>query len=386
MKCKKGIFYVAFILLCMVQVQAQRALPIHITFTLSSAILPEDSAVFITGSIEPLGDWNPGKIKMEYAGNHTWRTVFTLSAPASVEYKYTLGSWEYEAAAPDGTPLSNFSTSLLQDTTISDTIGLWTNGTHNKVTEHHVTGIVKYHPAMKGKGIKDRDVTVWLPPGYDSSANTSYPVLYMHDGQNIFDPAASAFGVEWSIDETCDSLIKQGKISPLIVVGISNTTDRSFEYAPGAKGEAYMNFIVKQLKPFIDSVYHTNPDREHTLVGGSSLGGLISFMLTWQHADVFSKAICMSPAFKINWLDYVKTVNGYRGKKKDLSFYINNGGVGLDAQLQPGVNAMLAALQRKGYMEGKDIKYVPDIKANHSETSWAKRFPEAIVWCMDLIK
>ncbi len=381
MKGKKNILYLVFILFYVMQVNAQTATPIHITFMLTSTVLPADSAVYITGSIEPLGNWNPGKVKMDYEGNNTWRTSFTLDKPVSVEYKYTLGSWEHEAAASDGSPLSNFSADLQHDTTVRDTINSWTTGTENKVIEHHVTGTVQYHPAITGAGIKDRDVAVWLPPNYDSSGNTRYAVLYMHDGQNAFDPATSAFGVEWNIDETCDSLIKQGLIPPLIVVGIYNTSNRSSEYVPGRDGESYMNFIIKKLKPFIDSAYHTNPDNEHTLTGGSSLGGLISFMLAWQHPDVFSKAICMSPAFKITRLDYVKNVMTYKGKKKPLFFYIDNGGVGLDAQLQPGVNAMVSALRKKGYEEGKDIKYVSDIRANHSEASWAKRFPEAIISC-----
>ncbi len=382
----KTVIGITFIFLFMAAAKAQKKQDMRITFQLISLVLPEDSTVFITGSIEQLGDWNPGKIKMKYKGNHTWNAQFTLPAPQSVEYKYTLGNWEHEAAREDGTPLSNLSADLQQDIIISDTVAYWTAGTQNKVTEHHVTGTVRYHPAMKGSGIKDRDVAVWLPPGYDSSGNTRYPVLYMHDGQNIFDPANSAFGVEWGIDETCDSLIKQGAIPPLIVVGIDNTSDRSFEYAPGKKGEAYMNFIVKKLKPFIDSTYRTQKDKDHTIVGGSSLGGLISFMLVWQHPDIFSKAICMSPAFKINKLDYVKNVLVYSGKNKPVFFYIDNGGVGLDSQLQPGVNAMLTALQKKGYEEGKEVNYVSDVTANHSEASWAKRFPAAIVWCMGLMK
>ena len=381
MKYKSAILFF-FISLCMMQTKAQKTHPIHISFLLTSLTLPEDSTVFITGSIAPLGDWNPGKVKMNYEGNHTWSLSLALDKPESIEYKYTLGTWEHEAAAADGKPMSNFSASLQQETTLRDTIAAWTAGTENKVTEHHITGTLHYHPAMKGNGIKDRDISVWLPPGYDSTGSTRYPVLYMQDGQNIFDPANSAFGVEWSIDETCDSLIKAGVIPPLIVVGITNTTDRSFEYVPGAKGEVYMNFIVKQLKPFIDSAYLTQKDKAHTFVGGSSLGGLISFMLVWQHPDVFSKAICMSPAFKVNRLDYVKNVSAYRGKKKPVFFYIDNGGVGLDAQLQPGVNAMLAALQKKGYEQDKEVKYVNDKAANHSEASWGRRFPEAIKWCM----
>ncbi len=370
----------------MTTTEAQKQTPLHITFTLTSATLPEDSTVFITGGIGALGNWDPGKVKMTYNGNHQWSYAFTLSTPVAVEYKYTLGNWQHEAASTDGKPLTNFSASLLHDTTVSDTINLWTTGTENKVVEHHVTGTVLSHPAMKGKGIRDRDVVVWLPPNYDTTGSTKYPVLYMHDGQNIFDPATSAFGIEWRVDETCDSLIKSGAIQPLIVVGIYNTSDRSLEYVPGKSGTAYMNFVAKQLKPFIDSAYHTAPDAAHTLTAGSSLGGLISFMLAWQYPGVFSKAICMSPAFKVNRIDYVKDVTFYKGKKKPVAFYIDNGGVGLDSQLQPGVNAMLAALRRKGYVQDADVKYVPDIRAKHSEASWAKRFPEAITWTMGLIK
>ncbi len=372
-----------FVFFVMMKTQAQKQNPVSVTFRLTSNTLSEDSSVFITGSLEPLGEWNPGKVKMNYEGNHVWSIRINIDKPHSVEYKYTLGTWEHEGAKADGTPLSNLSANLQRDTTLNDTIDNWTKNTQNGTTEHRITGTVQYHPAMKGKGIKDRDVVVWLPPDYDSSGKTRYPVLYLQDGQNVFDPATSAFGVEWNVDETCDSLIKAGMISPLLVVGIYNTKDRSFEYTPGAKGEAYMNFLVKELKPFIDSAYATNKDKAHTFVGGSSLGGLISFMLTWQHADVFSKALCFSPAFKINKLDYVKNVTSYRGKKKEVSFFIANGGVGLDAQLQPGVNAMLSALQKKGYEGGKEVKYENDIKANHSEASWAKVFPHAIVWCID---
>ena len=382
MRYKIAILFL-FIFFVMMKSQAQKLHPVSVTFRLTSTALPEDSSVFITGNIEPLGEWNPGKTKMNYEGNHVWRIRINIDKPVSIEYKYTLGNWEHEGAKTDGTPLANLSANLQHDTTINDTIGEWTKNTQNQTTEHRITGVVKYYLAMKGKGIKDRDVAVWLPPNYDSSGKTRYPVLYMQDGQNVFDPATSAFGVEWSVDETCDSLIKAGTISPLIVVGIYNTKDRSFEYAPGTKGEAYMNFMVKKVKPFIDSTYATNKEKEHTFVGGSSLGGLISFMLAWQYPDVFSKAICFSPAFKINKLDYVKNVTSYKGKKKEISFYIANGGVGLDAQLQPGVNAMLSALQKKGYEEGKEVKYVNDIKAAHSEASWAKVFPDAIVWCME---
>jgi len=153
------------------------------------------------------------------------------------------------------------------------------------------------------------------------------------------------------------------------------------EYTPGDKGTAYMNFVVNVVKPLIDSTYRTKPDRMHTLVGGSSAGGIISFMLAWEHPEVFSKAICMSPAFKSlspgGW-DYTHTVRESKGKKP-IFLYLDNGAIGLDSQLQPGIDAMLTALKSKGYTEGKDFVFLRDPNAKHSEADWAKRFPNALM-------
>jgi predicted alpha/beta superfamily hydrolase len=356
---------------------------IRVTFILTSPDLPDDTSVYITGSVEPLGMWNPGKVKMEPKGSHTWTKEIQISRPLSIEYKYTLGSWEREGADANGSPLSNFATNVSQDKVVRDTVLFWTKGPRQRVVHGQITGTVKYHRTLKGAGIKDRDLVVWLPPGYETDKNRRYPVLYMHDGQNVFDPVTSAFGVDWSIDEAVDDLIKKKLIDPVIVVGIYNTGDRMKEYTPGEKGAGYIDFVVKTVKPFIDTTYRTRPDRKNTIVGGSSAGGIISFMIVWEHPDVFSKAICMSPAFKTptsmaaGW-DYAKVVATSTGKKKDVFFYIDNGGVGLESQLQPGVDEMIAALKSKGYQEGKDFVVVIDPTAKHSEADWAKRFPHAL--------
>ena len=363
--------------------QAQTESSIRVTFILTSPDLPDDTSVYITGSVEQLGMWNPNKVKMDPKGNHTWTKEIVISRPVSIEYKYTLGSWEREGANADGSPLSNFNTNASQDKTVKDTVLFWTKGPRQRVVHGQITGTVKYHRALKGAGIKDRDLIVWLPPGYEADTSRRYPVIYMHDGQNVFDPATSAFGVDWSVDETADDLIKKKSIEPVIVVGIYNTSDRMKEYTPGDKGAAYMEFIVKTVKPLIDSTYRTKPDRKNTIVGGSSAGGIISFMLVWEHPEVFSKAICMSPAFKTptsmsaGW-DYAKVVETSTGKKKDVFFYIDNGGIGLESQLQPGVDEMIKALKAKGYQEGKDFVVVIDPNAKHSEADWAKRFPNAL--------
>ena len=360
--------------------QPQHSKPNKITFQLFSPDLNKESAVYITGSIPELGNWNPAAIQMNFIGNHRWEKTIETKAAFGIEYKFTLGSWEKESVNANGLPLDNFIVKVSSDTLIKNDIYFWKDGTIKNVVGK-ITGTVKYHYNFEGKNLLDRDIIVWLPTNYDNN-NERYEVLYMHDGQNLFDPKTSSFGVDWQVDEAMDSLITLKKIKPLIVVGIYNTKDRSSEYLPADKGKDYMQFLVHQLKPFIDKNYRTKPGRKHTFVGGSSMGGIISFALVWEYPAVFSKAICMSPAFKINHIDYVKDVIGYTGKKKKIKLYIDNGGIGLEEQLQPGIDNMLKALEQKGFIKGTDYLWVHDKNAKHFEAAWAKRMPFALQWLL----
>lgn len=366
---------------------------VEVTFRIHAPDLAEDAEVFITGSVPGLGDWNPGKVRMTATDGHIWTYHIAASESQTIEYKYTLGTWEREGAGADGRPLPNFSLTIHGPTVQDDTVNFWTNGQRREF-HGQVAGTVRYHRAMAGDGLSPRDVIVWLPPGYEepgengtskSSSSTRYPVLYMQDGQNIIDPATSSFGTDWEVDEACARLIAEKKIPPLIVVGIYNTPDRNKEYLPGPKGTAYMEFVTRQLKPFIDAHYRTEPSRDSTFVGGSSAGGLCAFILAWEHSDIFSGAICMSPAFRIEPkdsgdtpIDYVTTVETSDLPRQPVFLYIDIGGVGLEANLQPGVDAMLTALKAKGLKEGSDFAYVRDPDAKHFEAAWAKRFPAAL--------
>jgi len=352
----------------------------RVTFQLTALNVSESDTVFIAGSTSSIGGWQPNKVALTKEKDNKWTTSIDFENEKSIEYKFTLGSWEREGANAEGFPLSNFVLSIEKDTTVELSIAHWTNGV-TKAIKGQITGTVKYHRNVKGDNVLSRDLVVWLPPNYIEEER-SYPVVYMQDGQNIFDPATSSYGTDWAIDETCDSLIKAGKIPAVIVVGIYNTNDRNEEYHPGKKGENYMRYVVETIKPLIDSNYRTKPDKENSIVGGSSSGATFAFMMAWEYPDVFSKTICLSPAFKINNIDLVKTVNEYKGDKKPLQFYIDNGGIALETKLQPGIDKMLEALQQKGYKEGQDYLWIKDDKAQHNEAAWAKRFPTAIEWIM----
>jgi len=364
---KKILAYFILILLLNIQSFAQ----IKVKIIVTSNNVSETEKIFITGNKPELGSWDPGIISLEKENDSTWSKEFYFSKGAGIELKFTKGTWNNEALNEDNGIPGNTNLTVFRDTIIYFNINNWANS--HKQISGQITGDVKYHKNLIGKNILTRDIIVWLPPGYNSLTNKYYPVLYMQDGQNIFDPSTSSFGIDWQIDETSDSLIKAKSINEIIIVGIYNTSRRSSEYNNNDTGYAYINFIINTLKPFIDSTYRTLSDKNNTAIGGSSLGGLISFIAAWEHPDIFSKAACLSPAFKISDIDFVKTVKAYTGLKKPIKFYIDNGDIGLEKRLQPGVDEMLSVLRDKGYVDGKDIYCFQDFNADHNEATWAKR-------------
>jgi len=351
----------------------------EITFVVTSDSLADTSTVFITGNHPLLGNWNPGVAQLEKNKTNEWEGKFMFPVGYHLEYKLTLGSWEHEAIDDHGVIPGNSKLNIINDTIIYVQIPSWQD-TSYQIFDGQITGKVQYHPKIKGKGINERDIVVWLPPGYDENIVVHYPVLYMHDGQNMFDPKTSAIGVDWQIDEAADSLIRKDYIEPIIIVGIHNTPHRNSEYSLNDTGYAYMNFVVNELKHFIDDKYRTLTDREFTATGGSSMGGLISFMLLWEHSDVFSKAACISPALKIDSYDFVTPVENYAGDKKNVAIYIDNGGIGVEDSLQAGINDMLSVLKKNGYAENGDLYWYKDAGAKHTESDWAKRIWRPLIY------
>ena len=350
-----------------------------VTIELIADNLPGRSKIYVTGNDEQLGNWQPDEVELTEIGKGRWSSSFSFAKGKKLEFKITRGSWENEALNDDGTVPDNYLVEVLSDTTITIRVNLWADQVERKF-EGQITGTVQYHSDFQGEGIKPRDIIVWLPPNYDLEKDVRYPVLYMHDGQNIVDPSTSAFQVDWQLDETADSLIRQELIEPIIIVGIYNTSDRSKEYSEDTLGLLYMKFIVDSLKPFIDKNYRTKPDRINTANGGGSLAGLISFMLMWDHSEIFSKAICFSPAFKVDQYDFVDNIKSYSGGKKQFKLFIDNGDNELDESLQPGVEEILKVLKQQGYAEGRDFYLRKGKNSMHNERDWAKNIWRALIY------
>ena len=377
---------VAFVLLFLVpntfaNGQKPREDDVEIRFELRSESIVKDASVFITGSVAGLGFWNPSKVKMKPSEPGLW--VYTIKAKqgSKIEYKYTLGNWANEGAKPDGSPLPNFKLTASANTTVKDKVEKWTDPAKRPLLDGQVTGQLRYHRKMKFEGLLPRDIVVWLPENYEK-VNTRYGVLYMHDGQNLFDPSTSSFGVDWQIDETLANLQGQQKYTPMICVGICNTPQRNRDYLPGKQNNTYLEFIVKKLKPFIDTNYRTRPQRKYTSVGGSSNGGICAFRCAWNYPDVFSRAFCFSPAFRYRndhgklVINYIEEFSNSPNPIHAPFLIIANGGLGLDKHLQEGVDAMEQSLAEKGLNRPKDfvIKIYPN--SQHNEAAWAKQFSE----------
>jgi predicted alpha/beta superfamily hydrolase len=362
------------LLICLASLLVRAQQSVEITFKIKANNIPDTGKVYISGNKPELGNWQPGEISLINTSGNIWERTFSFPAGESIECKITLGSWDREALNTDGSVPKNIRFRAYTDTVISLTINNWKEVKGNtSMFKGQVTGHLDYIRNLKGDGLPPRDIIVWLPPDYSKDTTKRYPVLYMQDGQNLFDPATSAFGIDWQLDETADSLIRQGRMKPIIIVGITNTLWRKSEYAESDTGIAYMNFVVGKIKPLIDSAYRTLTGPLNTAVGGSSLGGLISFMLAWNYPDIFSMAMCVSPALKIYNYDYVDNVESYTGPQKDLKFYFDMGMHSKDSLLVSGVNAMIKVLVDKGYEIGKDIMLYEDEHGEHNEISWAAR-------------
>ena len=256
---------------------------------------------------------------------------------------------------------------------------------------HTLTGNIQRHRGFRSKIFANRrDVLVYLPRGYRRFSRQRYPVLYLQDGQNVFDAATSFAGVEWGVDETAQLLIRKKLIEPLIIVAIANTGDeRVHEYAPTrgvidtsakrkkrSRGLArqYGSFLIEELKPYIDKKYRTKREAEFTGLGGSSLGGLLTLALGLWFPEVFTRLMVISPS--VWWDDQVivKMVEKL-DHKLPLRIWLDTG------TNEPGwqrARDLCAALVVKGWHLFDDLYYAEIDGGDHSEAAWSTRVDPAL--------
>jgi predicted alpha/beta superfamily hydrolase len=225
-----------------------------------------------------------------------------------------------------------------------------------------------------------RSLRIYLPPSYAENPAKRYPVLYMHDGQNLFDAKTAAYGVEWGIDETMNRLVAMGATDEVIVVGIDNTPERIPEYTPccdpkygGGKLDAYGAFIVDTVKPYVDRSYRTLPGKDTTAIMGSSLGGIASVAIAQRYPDTFSKAGGVSSSF---WWNQGALITKLPARVP-VKFYLD---AGTNDDGLEETTKMVDAMRAKGYRESEDLMFFKADGAKHNEASWAARVEKPLTW------
>ena len=231
-----------------------------------------------------------------------------------------------------------------------------------------------------------RDLTVYLPPGYEQGPDP-LPVLYMHDGQNLFEPdRAHVRGQHWRAGETLDELIAERLVPPLLIVGMDNTgTSRIHEYTPtkdsrlgGGLAGRYGRFIVEEVKPFIDRTYRTRTDAAGSALAGSSLGALVSLYIGFTHPGVFGSLAAMSPSV---WWDRRMILSTIRRTRPRPPLRIwTDMGTAEGRRALDDARMLKAALVGAGWTAGADLHYAEYEGATHSESAWAARFGAVVRW------
>jgi predicted alpha/beta superfamily hydrolase len=338
---------------------------------------PAGSDIYVAGSFN---GWNPQDKNYQFQRNDKGDYYFDLKlANGRYEYKITRGAWDNAECKKDGTGIENRILIMPGDTPIQLNIEEWADrfpAQPKKSTASKNVRIIDTAfliPQLK----RTRRVWVYLPEGYEVSQDR-YPVLYMHDGQNVFDDATSYSG-EWGVDEFLDSKKKK-----CIVVAIDNGgLKRINEYCPydmkrfgKGEGDQYVDFLAKTLKPYIDKNYRTRKEKQNTFVAGSSMGGIISMYAVLKYPDVFGGAGVFSPAFWIGpkIFDDIKT----KGKEVNSKIYFYAGKLEGEAMV-PGMQKAFDLM--RGVSKSKMTTVIRN-DGKHNEARWRVEFPLFYEWLL----
>ncbi len=335
-----------------------------ITTTLRVKYPAGTRSVFVRGSVAPFS-WTVG-LPMQKVDDETW----TLSVTARV------GDLEWKP--------------LLDDTT-------WSKGPNYRGREGTTTQVAprffrdagewtKRWPAFSSTILGNtRGVYVYLPPTYLENAAARLPVVYLHDGQNLFDPQAAFGGVTWRVADAMNAAANDGRFREAIVVGAENAgAGRIAEYTPtvdasygGGNGDAFLRMMAEELKPFVDAELRTRPGREDTVIMGSSLGGLISAYAGVRQAGTWGLVGAMSPSV---WWDneVILGLVAQTGSTRPLKVWVDSGDSGPSSDGVEGARRLAAAYRALGYVDDATLVHVVQAGATHTESAWAGRLPWAL--------
>ncbi|MBO2007744.1 alpha/beta hydrolase-fold protein [Hymenobacter negativus] len=353
------------------------------------ASTPPTDTLFVAGSFN---NWNPHAAR--YALRKNPDGTYQVSLPAGlsvVEYKFTRGSWQTVEVDDKNRAIANRKADLANAGAVQHRVLAWDDQSggvaaprpHTATSQVHVLAMEFAMPQLG----RQRRILIYLPADYAKQPARRYPVLYLHDGQNVFDEATS-FGGEWGVDETLDKLRQTGQdATGSIVVAINNGNEfRSDEYIPwpstalkdqphqGGQGGAYVDFLAQILKPYVDAHYRTQPDAAHTGVAGSSLGGLISVYAALKYPKVFGEVGVFSPAF---WVcnDSLRAFAKTHPAAPTARFYFVCGPKESETML-PLMTQWRDELLAEG-VPARNLAFHAPADGEHREWFWQREFPAA---------
>lgn len=347
--------------------------PIHILLRLP----PDTPDVHVTGNTAALGNWDPGGVKMEGAASMREKTV-EVPRGFKVEYNFTLGSSDLVMLDADGIAAPNFAVIADGAKTVQHAATRFGAGTPRPADggrgARQVTGTLVTLESFQSVNLGRAPVVqVWLPPGYGEEIERRYPVLYLHDGQNLFDPGTAPRGIDWGVDETLTAMIDAGELEPLIAVGIGSGQGRVTEQDPSEGGPRYARFLTGELMPRIDGGYRTLTGPENTGVMGSGMGGLLSIYLGWRHGDVFGRVGAISPHLPWGEGMLIAQVERSGAYPRNVRLYVDCGTEGIEAGYRPYVERLAAVLGAWGWQPDVEYMVRVDEGGAHDETSWGNR-------------
>ncbi|MFI5134517.1 MAG: alpha/beta hydrolase-fold protein [Chitinophagales bacterium] len=371
-----------FLLLALLALSLISSAQVTINITSVPSNTPPNDNLYIAGTFN---GWDPGNAS--YALTKIDSSFYTITLGAgsgTIEFKFTRGDWVRVECQANGTFLPNRTFTYGNGDTINLSIAGWDdliNGTTITSTALPNVSLMAdsfYMPQLD----RYRKIWIYLPDDYSTATSKYYPVLYMQDGQNIFDDSTS-FAGEWQVDETLQNLQVDGNYG-CIVIGIENAgIYRMDEYSPyhnpyygGGQGDEYCDFIVNTLKPYVDSHYRTLTTRDYTAIAGSSMGGLISFYAGMKYQDVFSKIGVFSPSFWFNDSIYNYTVS--QGHQQPMRFYFVAGRYE-SADMVPDIILMYNWMSAVGF-SSDELDTVIKTDGQHSEWFWDREFPGSYLW------
>lgn len=358
--------------------------------------------VYLTGNIDALGPWAADALAMTGDGSAR-RAIIRVPDGYVLEYKITLGSWAREEVDRFNLVRPNYTLTVSHDQSVSHQIVAFKQDPAVYMADWQNSGVrgtlVYWHDVASEFLSEPRHVEVWLPPGYDRDTERRYRVIYMHDGQNLFDPRIANTGVDWGVDEAMLRGVDAGLFAPAIVVGAWSTSQRGPEYSPWHDGPQYARFLIEELMPRVNAEFRTLTDRDNTFVMGSSMGGLLSYYLVREHPDKFSACGCVSTHFPLS--DAVAA--SYLGINPDAAdttpyilkdiangarvpdgvrFFFDYGTETLDADYGPTHAALRDWLLGQGLVEGTDFRMQEYAGAAHNEAAWRARLDDQLAWLL----